>query len=155
MRRAPNYHSNKVLNEVSSRINKCIYMYVRMRQHKRKKTILSQDEIWSLSAGTWTSSPLWGPLLPVVSVPTAWTSLQGQDSGKCHAFVFRATERVQGKIMHEANSRAMMEGKCSLNCSSYLKQSIHSKIIERFPGKGNRWWIWYLWQQAPARHQTG
>ena len=40
-----------------------------------------------------------------------WTLLQGQDDGKCHAFVFHATECVQVKITHVANSRAMTEGK--------------------------------------------
>lgn len=36
------------------------------------------------------------------------------------------------------------EGKCSLNSSSYPKQSLHSKIIAWFVVKGNRLWIWYF-----------
>lgn len=76
-----------------------------------KKPFCLKMRFDSFQQGLGLTSPLEGSLLPTVSLHMTWTSLQGQDNGKCHAFLFHATERVQVKIMHVANSRAMMEGK--------------------------------------------
>lgn len=61
--------------------------------------------------GLGTYSPLEGSLLPAVPLHMTRTSVQGQDDGKHHAFVFRAAECVQVEITCVANSGATMEGK--------------------------------------------
>lgn len=153
MRKAPNHHSNEVLNLLESRINQCIHMYVHIWQHKREKK--NKQHFVS----RWDSVPFGRDL----NLFSTGRSLAAHCFFAHSMGITPRTRQWQVSCFcipchwmypRENNACSKLQGNDGLNSSSYPKQSLHSKIIEWFLRKENRWWIWYLWQRAPARHQN-